>query len=160
VRKMIVAMTPERVIGLDGRLPWHHPADLSRFKRLTLGSAVLMGRHTWESLPKKPLPGRRNLVLARAPIEGVETFSRLADALDAVDGDLWFIGGARLYAEALPFTDLLDVTWVPDRVDPRAPGAVLFPDLDLSAFEAGPRTPLDEDPRLMNQVFMRRGPRP
>ncbi|MFQ5748062.1 MAG: dihydrofolate reductase [Planctomycetota bacterium] len=154
-RGIIVAMTRERVIGLHGRLPWHYPADLKRFKRTTLGSTVIMGRLTWESIGCKALPGRRNLVVSRAPQAEVETFATLAAALAAAGDPVWFVGGARLYAEALEYADFLDVTWVPDTIDD--PAAVRFPVLNPTIWEAEPEEPLLEDPRLGHQFFRRRG---
>ena len=109
---MIVAMTRDRVIGLDNRLPWRYPADLARFKRLTVGSTVIMGRKTWESLPKRPLVDRRNVVITRCAPEGVEHFPSLALALAQISGPAWIIGGAELYRAALPLVDFVDVTWV------------------------------------------------
>lgn len=102
---LIVAMARNRGIGLKGRLPWHVPEDLKRFKALTMGHAILMGRATYESIGR-PLPGRRNVVLSRggAAHAGCETVSSLDDALALVRDDAmpFIIGGAQLYAAALP----------------------------------------------------------
>jgi dihydrofolate reductase len=107
---LIWAEAADRVIGRDGTLPWHLPEDLRRFKALTTGATVVMGRATWESLPPsvRPLPGRRNIVLSRTPdfeAPGAEVFTSLDAALDAADGDVWVMGGASVYAEALPRAD-------------------------------------------------------
>ncbi|SES35649.1 dihydrofolate reductase [Lentzea xinjiangensis] len=109
---LIWAQAPNGVIGRDGTMPWHVPEDLKHFREITAGSAVLMGRRTWESLPPRfrPLPGRRNLVLSRTPQEGAETFSSLAEALADVTGDLWVIGGSAVYAATLPLADRVEVT--------------------------------------------------
>ncbi|WP_290059218.1 dihydrofolate reductase [Amycolatopsis solani] len=109
---LIWAQASNGVIGRDGQLPWHLPEDLRHFRAVTAGAAVLMGRRTWESLPPRfrPLPGRRNLVLSRTPQEGAETFPSLASALAAVSGDVWVIGGAAVYAAALPVADRVVVT--------------------------------------------------
>src|SRR3954466_13080151 len=95
---------------MDGALPWHLPEDMRRFKELTMGSTVVMGRVTWESLPEKfrPLPGRRNIVVTHqqsydAP--GAETAFSLEDALGAAEGGIWVIGGASIYEQALPFAN-------------------------------------------------------
>lgn len=106
------AQSSNGVIGRDGALPWHLPEDMRHFRELTTGATVLMGRRTWESLPPRfrPLPGRRNIVLSRTPQEGVETFSDLPQALAAVSGDLWVMGGAAVYAAALPYADRIVVT--------------------------------------------------
>ena len=113
---LIVAMDRNRVIGARGRLPWHIPADIKRFRRLTLGHHVVMGRKTWESIGR-PLPGRTNVVLTRQPgfvAEGVHVVSRLDDALRLAAGDdeIFVIGGGELYTETLPLADRLYVTEV------------------------------------------------
>ena len=130
------------VIGADGRLPWHLPEDLALFKRLTSGSTVVMGRATWESLPAavRPLPGRRNIVLSRragwlAP--GAEVAGSLTEALTlAADhgsegGDVWVIGGATVYREALPVADRLVVT----EIDAEVPGDTHAPVVDPGSWD-------------------------
>jgi dihydrofolate reductase len=109
---LVWAQSANGVIGRDGALPWHLPEDMAHFRSLTAGSTVLMGRRTWESLPPRfrPLPGRRNLVLSRTPQDGVETFPGLEQALAAVSGDVWVIGGAAVYRAALPLADRIVVT--------------------------------------------------
>ena len=153
LRGIIVAVSPEGAIGLDGRIPWHHSADLKRFKRLTMGTAIVMGRLTWESIGAKPLPGRRNVVITSRPLDGVEHYASLADALAHLSGPIWFIGGARLYAEALAHANLLDVTYVPEPVP--SPRAVRFPAIDERDWEAGPLEPHD-DPALKIRRYRRR----
>lgn len=152
-RSIIVAMSPERVIGLHGTIPWHYRGDMLRFKRLTTGATIVMGRLTWESLPKKPLPNRRNIVITRAKIDGVDCFSSVADALATTSGDVWFIGGARIYEEAMKHADVLDVTYVPDPVD--HPEAVKFPEIDESLWRAGPRIAHEDEPALERQELVR-----
>jgi dihydrofolate reductase len=116
---LVWAQSANGVIGRDGTLPWHLPEDMKHFRALTAGATVLMGRRTWESLPPRfrPLPGRRNLVLSRTPQDGVETFPDLAEALAAVDGDVWVIGGAAVYAAALSFADRIEVTEIQETFD-------------------------------------------
>lgn len=113
---LIVAHDENRLIGRDGDLPWRLPNDLKHFKALTLGQTVLMGRKTWESLPRRPLPGRENRVLTRDAgycAEGAAVFSALADALaKPLQGELFVIGGAALYALCLPLAQRLYVTQV------------------------------------------------
>jgi dihydrofolate reductase len=104
---IVVAHGSNRAIGRDGRLPWHLPADLRRFRELTHGHAVVMGRRTFESLSDafRPLPGRRNLVLSgdpRYPADGAEVFTSLEAALAAAGGDCFVIGGEAVYRLALP----------------------------------------------------------
>ncbi len=103
---LIVAMASNRVIGHDGRLPWHLPADLRFFKTTTMGHPIVMGRRTYESIGR-PLPGRRSLVLSRDRTysgEGIEVYGSLDNALAACnDGsEVFVIGGASVYAAALP----------------------------------------------------------
>jgi dihydrofolate reductase len=126
---LIWAQSTNGVIGRDGALPWHLPEDMARFRSLTTGATVVMGRATWESLPERfrPLPGRRNVVLSRRPsydAPGARVAASLTDALDMAGGDtadgdtadgdtggdVWVIGGAAVYAAALPHADALFVT--------------------------------------------------
>lgn len=151
---IIAAVSPEGVIGLEGRIPWRYPADQKRFKHLTLGTTVIMGRLTWESLPKKPLVDRRNVVITSRNLEGVECFPDIASALATCEGDVWFIGGARVYEEAMQYADFIDLTYVPDHVD--APGSVRFPEIDEAVWEAGPHEVDADDPRLERCVYRRR----
>lgn len=120
----IVAMGARGEIGQDGTMPWHLPEDLRHFKELTMGRAVIMGRRTWESLPKRPLPGRRNIVVTHREgymAEGAETASSIAEAvaLCAPKERPVIIGGATLYEAALPYCDILHIT----RIDSLFPGA-------------------------------------
>src|SRR5580692_3555735 len=115
MRGMIYAVSPEGVIGLGNRVPWHHPGDFRRFKRVTMGAAVVMGRKTFESMGKKPLSGRRNLVVTSAPLEtcGVECVRSLEEALgraeaEDVHPDVWLIGGAGIYEEGMKHVDVID----------------------------------------------------
>jgi dihydrofolate reductase len=151
---IIAALSPEGVIGVNGTLPWHYSSDLKRFKRLTQGATVVMGRLTWESLPGRPLAGRRNIVITSRKIDGVETFPDIPKALAACAGDVWFIGGARIFEEAMRFADFLDLTFVPDRIE--AEGAVRFPAIDESVWEAGPLEADPEEPRLRRRIYRRR----
>jgi dihydrofolate reductase len=127
VLSIIAAVARNGVIGAKGRLPWHLPAELAHFKRTTMGHPVIMGRKTWESLPAA-LPGRRNLVLTRTPgyrASGAETFSSLDEALAACGpaADPVVIGGAALFAEALPRAQRIFLT----RVHADVPGDTFFP---------------------------------
>jgi dihydrofolate reductase len=126
----VVAHSRNRVIGRDGDLPWHLPADLRRFRELTSGSTVVMGRRTYESLPERfrPLPDRRNLVLSRDPAytaPGAESFPDLGSALAACSGDCFVIGGGATYAEALSVADRVYAT----EIDAEVEGDTYFPEL-------------------------------
>lgn len=114
---LIYARARNGVIGKDGGLPWHLPEDLAHFKRLTLGCSVIMGRKTWDALPPRfrPLPGRTNIVVTRQPdwrAEGASSASSLAQAIHlcASQPIAWVIGGAEIYAQALPMADTAEVT--------------------------------------------------
>lgn len=120
---LIWAQARGGVIGRDGVLPWHLPEDLARFRALTRGGTVIMGRTTWESLPERfrPLPGRRNLVLSRRPdfvAHGAEVYADLPVVLAAAgDAPVWVIGGAQVYAAALPLAQHVAVTEIDTSVD-------------------------------------------
>jgi dihydrofolate reductase len=120
---LIWAQSANGVIGADGTLPWRIPEDLAHFRELTDGGTVIMGRATWESLPPRfrPLPGRRNVVLSRAPsydAPGATVVTSLSDALaGADDAEVWIGGGAAVYAAALSRADRLCVTDVDLVVD-------------------------------------------
>ncbi|NQW65751.1 MAG: dihydrofolate reductase [Burkholderiales bacterium] len=118
---LIYARARNNVIGKNGDLPWHLPEDLAHFKRTTLGQAVVMGRITWESIPEKfrPLPGRKNVVVSRQagyPALGatVVTSFQAALAMFPPDEVVWLIGGAQLYAQALPMASQVVVTEIDD----------------------------------------------
>jgi dihydrofolate reductase len=121
---IIVAIGKNRVIGKNGKLPWHISDDLKRFKRLTTGHAVVMGRRTWESLGR-PLSNRRNVVVSSRALNNVETYPSFEAALKALAGQekVFVIGGARMYAAALPRADELYLTFVDQSVD----GDAVFP---------------------------------
>ena len=115
--KLIYARSRNGVIGRQGQLPWHLPADLAHFKQTTLGQAVVMGRKTWDSLPERfrPLPGRTNIVITRqtgwqAPGALVAHSLAQAMALCPEPGPLWVIGGAEIYTQALPLASTVVVT--------------------------------------------------
>jgi len=119
-RGMIVAMTPGRVIAVDGKIPWYYPSDMDRFKRITLGCAVIMGRRTFESMKCKPLIKRENIVLTSNKDHGykdVKVYSSLLEAINVCEHyqqSYWIIGGSRVYEEAMPLVDYIDITIVPN----------------------------------------------
>jgi dihydrofolate reductase len=133
-----VAIAENGVIGREGGLPWRLSTDLKRFKAGTMGKPIVMGRKTWESFPKRPLPGRLNIVVTRDKTyqaEGGETVSSLEDAITlarirgrcmANVDEICVIGGGQIYAQALPLADRLHVTHVLGSVD----GDTVFPEID------------------------------
>ncbi len=128
-------MTVNQVIGRNGQLPWHLPEDLQRFKRLTLGHALLMGRTTYDSIGH-PLLGRRTIVLSRQPglmIPGCEVAGSLTEALQMVgeESEVFICGGEQLYRQALPLTHRLYLTEI--KLD--CPGDRFFPDFNPDDFE-------------------------
>jgi len=130
---MIAAMAEDRIIGLDNKMPWHLPADLAFFKRVTLGKPVLMGRKTYESIGR-PLPGRKNIVLTRDTrlvIEGVECVQTIEQAkvlLGDVD-EAMIIGGATIYEQFLSVADRLYLTFI----ELKTAGDTQFPDYQKHA---------------------------
>jgi len=131
---LVAAVSLNGVIGARGRLPWHLPEDLQHFKKLTLGHPVIMGRRTWESLGK-PLPGRANIVISRkagfeAPGASVAATLEAAVALCAGEPVAFVIGGAEIYAAAIPLADGIVLTEIHRDYD----GDTLFPDWDRNAW--------------------------
>ena len=124
---LVAAMGKNRVIGVDGGMPWHLPADLKHFKAVTMGHPVVMGRRTFESIGKA-LPGRPNVILSRslAPApDGCEVSGSLAEALDGLHpGPVMVIGGGSLYSTALPHAVRMELTFVNAAPD----GDTYFPD--------------------------------
>lgn len=117
VISMVVAVSQNNVIGRDGGLPWHISSDLKRFKEITMGKPVIMGRKTWESLPRKPLSGRRNIVITRQQgfvAEGAEIVRSTGDALAICAGEpeVSVIGGGEIYALFWPLAHRLYLTEV------------------------------------------------
>ena len=152
----IAAMTQDRVIGLNNGIPWHYSEDFKRFKRVTLNSAIIMGRKTWLSIGCKPLPKRRNIVISRGVVEGIEHYASIEQALQACheETSVWLIGGGQIYAQGLAHCDHLDITLVPDMID--TDEAILFPEINAAHWIAGVTQALADDPRLQIQTYTRR----
>jgi dihydrofolate reductase len=143
---LIAALDRNHAIGRCGEMPWHLPDDLKRFKQLTLGKPVLMGRKTALAIGKA-LPGRRNLVLTRsaaAPFAGQEVVASIPAAIAAAGGDLNVIGGGEVYALALPFATDLNLTWIDTTADQ---ADTFFPHLDAHEWIETARVPHAADPR-------------
>lgn len=157
-RASMAAVSPEGIIGVDGGIPWDYPGDRKRLWRLTKDTTIILGRLTWDSLPRRPMRRRRNIVISSRPVEGAESFRSLADALAACEGEtVWFLGGARIYEEAMEYADFLDLTYVPDRVRLQpGQGAVHFPKIDEARWLAGPPHPDPDEPGVIRRRFARR----
>lgn len=109
---IVAAMDSNRGIGRGNKLPWHLPEDLRRFKRLTIGKTILMGKNTWDSLPSKPLEGRRNIVLTSANIDGVEVIRNADDVLSLPVDEIYIIGGQSLYEQFIGLANVIKLTLV------------------------------------------------
>ena len=152
---IIVARSTQGIIGRDNELPWRLPADLAHFKKTTLGSPIIMGRNTWESLGRA-LPERRNIVVSRtkgfAP-EDAETFTSLDNAIAACGSveKVFIIGGAKVYAQAIELADKMIIT----EVEIDTVGDAHFPEFDEEAWRI---TSIDDhpsapDPKNVGQLF-------
>jgi len=133
---MIAAMTENRVIGKGNDIPWKIPGEQKRFRELTTGHTVIMGRRTFESMGAKPLPNRRNIVITRSHdfIPKCETAHSLFEALTLAeknDNQIFIGGGQTVYEEALPFTDRIYLTIIHSELD----GDTFFPEFSMDEFE-------------------------
>ncbi|WP_224248992.1 dihydrofolate reductase [Hyalangium gracile] len=131
----IVAMAANRVIGVNNQLPWRLPADLARFKRVTMGHTLVLGRKTYESIGR-PLPGRTMIVVTRQPgyaPAGVKVAHSVDEALTLAQGEdeVFIAGGAELYAQTMGRLDRLYLT----RIERDIPGDTRFPEVDLSTWK-------------------------
>ncbi|MGZ8199617.1 MAG: dihydrofolate reductase [Methylosarcina sp.] len=144
---LIVAMTSDRVIGLKNKMPWHLPADLKRFRKITMGSPILMGRKTFESIGK-PLPGRTNIIISRNPEyrqAGCLVFNDLEKAIKAgcqLAGEIFVIGGSDLYEATLPMARTLYLT----EIKKDFPGDTFFPEIDPDEWTEQEREDIRNDP--------------
>jgi dihydrofolate reductase len=147
ILSLIVAVAENGVIGKDNRLPWHLPEDLRYFKQVTLGKPVVMGRKTFESIGR-PLPGRSNIVVTGDPdwrAEGVLVAHSLEEALTLASGEeVFVIGGARLFAEALPRAQRLYLT----EIHRAYQGDVRFPDWNRAEWRETARRRVEGDPPI------------
>ena len=128
---IIAAMAENRVIGKNNALPWSLKVDMERFKKLTLGWPCVMGRKTWESLPKRPLPGRSNIVISRSQSDamtGAKVFPSLKDAIGhcAEYEKVFICGGASVYAEAFPLANRIELTVIYGQYE----GDAFFPEIN------------------------------
>lgn len=146
---MIWANSANGVIGVNGGIPWHVKEDFQYFKELTLGGSVIMGRNTWDSLPKKPLPGRQNIVITRDVsfnAEGAVVVHSVNEALAAAEYDVWVIGGKEIYDLFMDKADSLYPTTVLREIDVRVGDVTYAPFVSADSFEpSGQRLIVTED---------------
>jgi dihydrofolate reductase len=143
---LIAAVAENGVIGRDGAMPWRLKSDMAHFRALTMGKPVVMGRKTWLSLHVKPLPGRTNIVVSRNPAfaaPGVLVARSVESALEAARGDalrrgsdIMVLGGADIYAQAMPLADRLEIT----EVHMRPEGGAVFPAIDPGVWREAARS--------------------
>jgi dihydrofolate reductase len=144
---LIVAMASNRVIGLNNKMPWHLSADLKKFKKITMGSPILMGRKTYESIGK-PLPGRTNIIISRNldyQQDGCLVFNDLNAALKKIGEsaeELFIIGGSDLYEAILPMADAIYLTLINREFQ----GDTFFPEIDLNDWSEVEREDIKDDP--------------
>lgn len=153
---MIVAMAEDRSIGANNELLWHLPADLKRFRQITMGNTIVMGRNTWLSLPNGALPGRRNVVVSRTltALEGAEVYPSIEEALTQLshEEEIFVIGGGQVYEQCLPRATKLYLTVVEAEF---ASADTFFPELDSGAWIVvrEERVPADERNSLASVYY-------
>lgn len=133
---IIVAVSEDLGIGMNNELLWHISEDLKRFKKLTYGKTVIMGKKTWESLPRKPLPGRRNIVLTDTQdetFEGAIMAYSISDSLEKCSDskEIFVIGGGSIYRQFMPLADRLYITFVHSKAE----ADVFFPEIDSAIWK-------------------------
>ncbi len=145
---IIVAMSSERAIGANNNLLWHLPSDLKRFKELTTGHSILMGRKTFESLPKGALPNRRNIVISRSisKLNGAEVYSDIKEALAQTknEDEVFIIGGGQIYESLLPYSKRIYLSIV-EGTYPEA--TVFFPEFNWNKWEIEKKEEIKADER-------------
>lgn len=152
---IIAVLGPNGEIGYNGDLLWHLPEDLRHFKELTMGAAVIMGRKTWESLPKKPLPGRLNIVVTRNAefvAEGAAVCNSLQQAIETAKGnDIFIIGGGEIYRDGMQYASKLLLTEVletPEQSD------TFFPEIDPAVWHRSSETAAMKSSKGLNYRFV------
>ena len=154
---LIVAMANNRVIGLDNKMPWHLSADLKKFKSITMGSPILMGRKTYESIGR-PLPGRTNMIISRNldyQQEGCLVFNDLNTSLKKASEctqEVFIIGGSDLYKAILPMVDVIYLTLINKDFQ----GDTFFPEIDFNEWSEVAREDIKDDPSVyFNYSFLK-----
>jgi dihydrofolate reductase len=150
---LIVAMDLDRGIGANNQMPWHLPEDLARFKRLTSGHPIIMGRKTFDSIGRV-LPNRRNIVITRNrdwSHEGVETAASLEDAIALCgEGDIYVIGGGQIFAEAMDIAHCIELT----EIDARFGCDTFFPEINTSVWQESARETLRSEKSGLGYAFV------
>lgn len=158
---LIVALSTQGIIAIDGKIPWKKPADMKRFKSTTMNSTLIMGRKTWDSMGRRKLPGREIIVLSRTLQSDVATVSSIEEAIVyptvISSGQYWVVGGAEIYELALPKVASLDVTVVLDHaLDVTLPKILQlnsflkgFPGFELESMYVNPGDPSLEHRRYL-----------
>jgi dihydrofolate reductase len=157
---IIVAVSDDLGIGKNNDLLWHLPEDMKRFKRLTTGNTIIMGRRTWESLPKRPLPNRKNVVItdiADEIFDGAVTAYSIDDAIAKSKGDneIFIIGGGSIYRQFMPLADRLYITHVHKKTE----ADVFFPKISSRVWKVVGKedyTPEDEGIPYTYVIYERR----
>lgn len=154
---LIVAMAANRAIGLHNKMPWHLSADLKKFKAITMGSPIVMGRKTYESIGR-PLPGRSNIIISRnLDYQQADclVFNDIKTAIEASSKDaeeIFIIGGAELYKATLPHADNLYLTLINQDFD----GDTFFPEIDFKVWTEASREDISDDPSVnFNYSFLK-----
>ncbi len=150
---IIAAMTKNRAIGKDNKLPWKLPEDLKNFKKLTTGNTIIMGRKTYESIGK-PLPNRNNIVVSSTmqPSNGVQVCKNIQEALEKAKShgkEIFIIGGAQIYEQTIPIADKLYITHVKQEYE----GDAFFPEINQADWQT---EKLEENPEFELKLYTRK----
>jgi dihydrofolate reductase len=153
---IIAAVAEDNGLGKDNKLLWHIPGDLKRFKELTWGQSVIMGKRTWESLPKKPLPGRKNIVLTDIPGECIDCSITAYSVDDAISKcgegeEIYIIGGGSVYRQFMNIADRLLIT----HVHKTAPADTWFPEIDPDTWKVAEiEEHMNDDPESLSYTYV------
>lgn len=159
---VIVAADRHNGIGFAGDMLWHISADLKRFKALTLGNAVVMGRKTWESLPRRPLPGRLNVVITRQPdykAEGARVAASISEAIGIAAGvpEIFIIGGGEIYSQSMPLATRLYLTRILDSAEQADTFFPAITDTEWTRVEEELHPAADHNPAFRFETYVRTG---
>jgi dihydrofolate reductase len=157
--RIIVAVSPSGVIGLDNGIPWRKPADLKRFKSVTMGGTLVMGRKTFDSMGRRLLPGRNTIVISHDSQDGVCSSPSVEHAIalgEAKGEQVWVIGGGQIYSLSLPLVDEIDLTLVTDYQGPEG-GTTDFTlfKTGMPGFKLKSESRNTDDSTLVHRVYVR-----